>query len=194
MSVKLKLKKVRLSFPYIFDKSDKSNKFEATFMVDPSDKLNRSAIKKAVIDAIGESKLSKAFDTGKIRWKGSCYKSQDSDLVDIREKGGIIGETEGAYRDEYEDVLLVKASNKVRPTVVHKDKSKLDAEDGVVYSGCYVNAVLSIWIQNSDEYGNRINCELQGLQFSADGESFGGGGTTASDDDFDDDFEDEDDL
>ena len=190
MSTKVILKNVRLSFPYLFNQSDKSNKFEATFMLDPNDEKNLKAIKKGIKAALAESKLAAKFGKSKIGWKGSCLKSQDDDLVDIKTIGGMVGETEGKIRDEYEGLYLVKASNATRPNIVDRDKTPLDSTDGRPYSGCYVLAVLGVWIQDND-FGQRINCELQGVQFMSDGEAFAGG-AVASSDDFDDDFDDED--
>jgi predicted 2-oxoglutarate/Fe(II)-dependent dioxygenase YbiX len=49
-----------------------------------------------------------------------------------------------------------------------------------MYAGCYVNAAISIWIQNN-QFGKRVNSNLLALQFVKDGESFGGGGVKVND-------------
>ncbi len=41
------------------------------------------------------------------------------------------------------------------------------------YDGCYVDATITLWTQNSKDYGNRINGNLRGIRFRADGEEFG---------------------
>lgn len=46
------------------------------------------------------------------------------------------------------------------------------------YSGCYVNASLEFWAQDNN-WGQRINAQLRGVQFFKDGDAFAGGGTTA---------------
>lgn len=52
---------------------------------------------------------------------------------------------------------------------------RLDREtQGVIYGGCYVNAIMEVWAQDN-QWGKRINAQLAGLQFVKDGESFGGG-------------------
>jgi len=55
---------------------------------------------------------------------------------------------------------------------------------GRLYDGCYVDVTVDIWPQDN-ENGKRINAQLVGVQFRADGDSFSGG-AVASVDDFDD--------
>lgn len=66
------------------------------------------------------------------------------------------------------------------------------------YAGCYVNAKVRFWAQDSEEYGKRINASIEAVQFAKDGEAFGGGVRTNVDDEFDeqegDDLLDDDDL
>lgn len=187
---KVILKNVRSSFLHVFEESDQSGKFDATGLIQPDDKANIKALKKGMKEAIDEKGLTKKFEAGKIRWKGMCLKAQSGELVDFRDAGGLVGEAEGKYREEFEDVLIVKASNVTRPVVKDRDKTPLVAADGKPYSGCYVNLILDVWCQDND-HGQRVNANLLGIQFKEDGPAFSGG-ATASDDDFDDDFEDED--
>jgi hypothetical protein len=93
------------------------------------------------------------------------------------------GDAKATY-EGYEGNLFFNASNKVRPTVVNRDRSPLTAQDGVVYSGCFVNVIIDVWAQDN-EYGKRINAQLQGVQFFKDGDAFSGGGTAADAGDFD---------
>lgn len=67
-----------------------------------------------------------------------------------------------------------RAQSKGRPRIVGKDGKDLPDNSGVIYSGCYANLNLDIWAQKRDN-GNRINCALEGLQFFAEGDAFGGG-------------------
>ncbi len=86
--------------------------------------------------------------------------------------------------DGYAGCMSVKASTAKRPIVIGKDKSPLSEDDNVIYSGCYVNAIISLWAQNNG-FGKRINASLEGVQFAKDGSPFGDGGSKASVDDFD---------
>ncbi len=82
---------------------------------------------------------------------------------------------------EGDDVNYIKASNKKRPTVVNRDKSPITEDDGIIYGGCYVNASITLWVQNNN-YGKRVNANLRAIQFVKDGESFGVGSLDASND------------
>jgi hypothetical protein len=71
----------------------------------------------------------------------------------------------------------------VRPTVINRDRTPLTAADGVIYSGCHGNVQVEVWAQDNS-YGKRINAQLLGVQFTRDGDSFGGGTQPAKPDDF----------
>ena len=65
---------------------------------------------------------------------------------------------------------------KNRPTIYDKANRKLESSrdiESLIYSGCYVHAVLDLWAQDN-KWGRRVNCTLQGVMFAADGENFGG--------------------
>lgn len=86
-------------------------------------------------------------------------------------------EYEGA--DGYgEDVMFVAASadvDKFNPaeSIRDCDKSrKLTAADNRPYSGCYGNLVVRFWPQDND-WGKRINCALEVIQFVKHGEPLG---------------------
>jgi hypothetical protein len=81
----------------------------------------------------------------------------------------------------FEDIMYVSASNKMRPVAVNRDTSPVSAEDGVIYSGCYVNATVELWAQDN-KYGKRVNATLLGVQFSKAGDAFGGGSVGSADD------------
>lgn len=86
--------------------------------------------------------------------------------------------------DGFDDtVMFVSASNDKRPGVFDRDRTPLAQTDGKVYAGCYVNALVEVWAQDN-QYGKRVNAQLRGVQFAADGEPFGGGGRPATEDDF----------
>ena len=91
---------------------------------------------------------------------------------------------DGDTKAEYEGFpgnYFVSARNEVRPIVVDRNRAPLTAADGKPYSGCYVVAILEVWVQDN-KYGKRINASLSGVQFFADGEAFSGGGVARADD------------
>lgn len=79
--------------------------------------------------------------------------------------------------------MSIRASNKVRVPVLGADKAPLAESDGVVYAGCYVNAIIDFFAYENSGAG--ISASLRGVQFVRDGDAFAGGGV-ASEDDFDD--------
>lgn len=104
------------------------------------------------------------------------------------------GDGKSSY-EGFEGNVYLATSCKTRPLTLNRDKSPLTEEDGVLYSGCFVNASVELWAQDN-AYGKRINAQLGGVQFFKDGDAFSGGGSSADESDFDelDDGADADDL
>lgn len=70
-----------------------------------------------------------------------------------------------------------------------------EGDNDAPYSGSYVNAKVRFWAQDDKEYGKRINCSIEAVQFAKHGEAFGGGARTNVDDEFDEeDVDDTDDM
>ncbi len=81
------------------------------------------------------------------------------------------GNTKGY--DGWKDMIVFVASNSVRPVVVDQKLVPVVAGDkNAPYSGCYVNATVTLWSQNNS-YGKRINGNLRAVQFVKDGPAFG---------------------
>lgn len=90
------------------------------------------------------------------------------------------GATKAGYAG-YDGNLFINTRSKMRPTVVDRNKVPLSEEDGKVYAGCYVNALIELWAQDSQSYGKRINAQLRGVQFSRDGDAFSAGSVAGED-------------
>lgn len=87
------------------------------------------------------------------------------------------GEDHKPGEEAYKGVLSLSGNNKNRFTVVETRGEKnipLSAADGKPYSGSYGNAIIEIWAMQND-WGRRINCGIQGIQFTRHGAAFGGG-------------------
>lgn len=67
-----------------------------------------------------------------------------------------------------------------KPLVLDTDKTPLAPDDGKPYAGCFVNASVEIYATGKPNEG--IRCGLVGVQFSRDGDAFGGGGRPNADD------------
>lgn len=83
----------------------------------------------------------------------------------------------------YPGSFYLSPSSDTRPTVVDRDRTPLTKDDGRIYSGCYVNAQVELWVQDN-KWGQRVNATLLGIQFVKDGDAFGSGSPPANPDDF----------
>lgn len=174
--MKVKLVDVRLAFPDLFVAkafagSDEASapSFGATFLFPPEHKAH-----KLMIDAINAAGIEK--------WAGKSAdilrKLLATDKTCLRD-----GDNKSEY-DGFSGMMYVSSRNKTRPQVRGKDAGLIDAKDGIIYGGCYVDAVIEIWAQDN-QYGKRVNASLKGVQFRRDGDAFAGG-APLSDDDFED--------
>ena len=149
--MKVIIKNARLSFPSIFQfatyQGQSRDRYEASFLL-PKDsdavKDVQNAIQKVGSETLGAN------------WKKAKNPLSDGD---------------GREYDGYEGMWAIKASTKKRPAVLDYDKTTLVEEDGRIYAGCYVNASLSIYAF-SNNYGNFIAAQLNGIQFFAPGKPF----------------------
>lgn len=157
-SEKIKLKNVRLSFPKLFRakafEEGQAPRFEATFLLDPSNEAHAETI--AEIEEQSKAVLKEKFN-GKVP-KGTKY---------------CFGDGNEKEYDGYEDRIYIASANRTRPTVVNRDRSALAEEDGVIYAGCYVNATITLWPQDHPKGGKRVNANLLAVQFLKEGEAFG---------------------
>lgn len=171
--MKVKLSNVRLSFPALFEAEEYKGKYtyRAKFLIDPASQAHRD-INAAIRDVAAE-KFGKKAD---IKLEEFAPSKQQYPYLDGRRV-----DFEGA---EGMWVLTgTRRQDKGRPLVIDRNKSQLAIGDGKPYSGCYVNATVDFWAQDGENPG--IRCELLGVQYHRDGDSFVGGGR-ASPDDFDD--------
>jgi hypothetical protein len=165
--MKFMFKDARIAFPDIFE-PNKDGKFAAAFIFPP----DHPAIPglEAVIEEVGKAKWGKDWE--KLRKQ---LKAGDNMLIHN-------GDSKASYVG-YEGNLFFNANNKVRPLVIDRDKTPLTAQDGKPYSGSHVIVGIDVWAQDND-FGKKINAQLQGVQFFKDGEAFSGGGGVADHSDF----------
>lgn len=167
--MRVKLNNVRLSFHDLFERGTYEGQdigYGATFLLPPDHAQVpelRAAEKAVYREKWGDKRVGLKHDSGVLK--------------DGADK---------AHIDGFEGMLFVKANSQKRPGVFDRDRRPLTKDDEKIYSGCYVNALLDVWAQDNG-YGKAIRCQLAGVQFLRDGESFGGGRSASADD-----FEDED--
>ena len=195
--MKVKLNKVRLSFPnlftpVVFPGSDKA-RYDATFLIEPGSE-NDKAIEAAITAAATEVHAAKA----------------DKFLASVKGNSNKYAYLDGNTKeyDGYEGMKFLACHSTVAPGVfthrLHNGKVchvtengatfqtdefgkkipvEVDFEVKVPYAGCYVNATVDIYVQKGDFPG--VRGSVSGVQFYSDGEAFGGG-RPASADEFDD--------
>jgi len=163
--MKITLKNTRLSFEHLFKASDFKGDgnfvYDGTFLVAKNSE-NAKILNDAIAKIIADDFKGKPLTSDKI-----CVKNGD------------FKEYEG-----YANHLYIKAKNKKRTPIVGRDRTPLIEEEGIVFSGCYVNAIIDIWPQDN-VFGKRINAKLLGVQFVKKGDSFSKG-SVVSEDDFED--------
>lgn len=189
----------RLSFPTLWELGTYKNK---AGKVTPNIRHYAS-----FVIPLAEKAVCKKIQTSFIK----IANDQDKDLKKVKD----IGEHPKIVVDKEKGMFIVKSSNSVKSPAVYFDfkgkvvKDPLGANaDAILYPGCHVKIKLTLNYSKGDVWVN-----LAAIQFSDDGERFGGGlsgdelsegfgevegdfdkPTSKSDtDDFDDDFDDDDD-
>lgn len=156
VSKKVVLKDVRLSFPSLFEteqfKGQDTGKYAASFLIEKSSKQGKE------IASLIKSVAEESFGTPVPKKVEYCIKDGDSDEIEY---------------DGYEGMWAVKANTKKRPILVDRHKSPISEDDDVLYAGCYVNASLEVYSLDN-QWGKRVSCQLNGIQFLRDGDAFGG--------------------
>lgn len=173
-NMKIRLLNVRLAFPALFEAKTVNGEgapaYSASLILPPDHPQVKDL--EAMIEAVAKAKWgAKADGILTLMKKQDKTALHDGDLK--MNYSGFAGN------------LYVSARSQTRPTVVDANKTPLTAADGKPYAGCYVNAVVELWAQDNS-YGKRVNASLGGVQFAADGDSFGGGSGPADVDEFDD--------
>ncbi len=162
MATKIKLNNVRLSFPSLFklskfkneDGSFTDGKFEATFLIHKDDQADLIAKIEKEADAFLVEKFGNKEKVPKAL-KRTAFK--DGDTFDY---------------DGYENHMAFKGGSNGRVTVIDRDKTPLAQEDGVLYAGCYVHALVSFWYSEHPLGGKQLLANLHGVQFFRAGEAF----------------------
>lgn len=182
VNVDVVLKGVRLVNEHVFEKSTPKGSPNATAAFNA-----RVLIKKG---SDNHKKIQQAFkDAAEAAWG----KKADENLAIIAEDKKLSCVQDGdsaaikAKNPEFAGHILLSAkSNDTRPEVRGRDgKTPLAAEDGILYRGCHVNFMVSLWTQDN-QHGVGMRANLLGVQFHSDGEAMSGGGRVADDSMFED--------
>lgn len=173
--MKIKIRNVRIAFcDTLFVAKDyqdnKKFRHSATFLAEvgsESAKQIETAIK-AVAEEKWKAKAPIMLESLKFNANKNCY---------------LPGALKADKYDGFEGCMSLSTHRKVEDGVPDiRDIRGQKCGTGVVYSGCYVNAIVDIYAQGAPNEG--IRCGLVGVQFLRDGDAFSG--SRASDSDFED--------
>lgn len=187
----LTLKRVRLSFPSIFEKKQTSEdgkpKYSLSVLMDPN-----TAQGKANIQAVKDMQTRLAKATWKDNWE-KVLKATEWDRRLLR-PGDKATNSEGDIYAGYEGMYFVSASNTRNIKVLNRNKSPAGPEDQErFYGGCYVDVVLSCYtVTDRKKGGNGLFATIEIVRWVADGEAFGA--APVDEDEYLDDLDDDEDF
>lgn len=197
--MKLKIVGARLAFPVLFTpeqvNGEGEEKYSCNLLIGPDRDLVVLQGETEIIDDrpvtryVKKIKITDAMEAvgSKHAWKKGSKWASVKNAMEKQDRAFL---HDGDLKDKYAGFagqwyVSAGASIAQRPKVVDTNGRPLTERDGRVYSGCYVIGLIELWAQDN-EWGQRINAQLRGIQFLRDGDSFGGGSAPAADDEFDD--------
>lgn len=115
--------------------------------------------------------------------KGKDEKPGIIDLAKTKDggKNWVLKDGSAKEYDGYAGNFYINPSNEKRPNVYDRDGSPLTAEDGVIYSGCYADAIVEVYAYAHKVGGKGVSSSFKGLRFRKDGDAFAGGAPVTAD-------------
>lgn len=171
----IRLNNVRLAFPKLWTPEpfpggqDPTPYFSATFIIPknhPQIKALESLMSKLATEKWGPAKGPQVLKAAKAI--GKVFLRDGDAKADV---------------DGFEGNMFISARSKTRPSVFNNLRQPVTEADGIIYGGCYVNAVISTFAYTKGNNG--LGAGLKGVQFHAPGDAFAGVGKPADEDDFD---------
>lgn len=164
-SEKLLIPNSRMSFPRLDKPAAYSEgqalKYDATFLLDPSNAEHKTVIK--TVEAAAMKLVKEKFNgvvPDDITW---CFGKGDK-------KATIKPDTYGAYKGMW----YLTAHEQTRPGIAGRDgKAVLPGEKQFPYAGCYVNGKVTLWLYTGPKGKPGVNANLLAVQFVKDGPAFG---------------------
>lgn len=183
--MKLKLQRVRISFaqglfvPQALEPGQ-TPKYGADFLLVPGCRVLRVHDDKSTTPIAPTDALVAVANA---TWKGKgveMLRQLESSKKCLRE-----GDRKGEKYPDYAGLLYFTAKHKRQPALYDRDKSPITSDNGRIYSGCYVTAIIELYgVVDPKKRG--VFASLLGVQFVEDGEAFAGSGSRADENDFDD--------
>jgi len=164
------LKNVRLAFPTLkeAERFDPNNtKSEARY----SANLLFSKENKALYDQCVAAMHAAAEAKWGAAKAAAAVKSLSAGLKTALQDGELKADKYDGFEGHWS--VSAHAKESTPPRLLDRDKTELPRNTSKIYAGCYVNASIEFWAQDNS-FGKRINAQLRGVQFAADGDAFGG--------------------
>tara|TARA_R110000868_G_scaffold304136_3_gene564644 strand:+ start:915 stop:1508 length:594 start_codon:yes stop_codon:yes gene_type:complete len=181
--MQIRILKVRIAFPQLDvakPYKEQAPRYQAKFIVEPKSD-NVKLIEKAMLAAAtakwsekGAAVLKKLVEDHRTAFSKREYSSQKTDKV-YPGFEGMYCLSAGNRQDE-QPTIYDQYANKIADPVKIKQ---------LIYRGCYTHALVTFWAQDND-FGRRINCQMNGVMFAGDGQRLSGGSNEASEKDFED--------
>lgn len=194
--MKVILKNARLSFHDLFEARGFQGgdpKFSGTFICGKDTTVKFARDGEQVIEShevlteLTATVLSDKFGKGKHKADNWFYNKADGSTT--RNK---FSDKEDEYRNGVGSdtwyVTAAKREDKARNgkmTILDQRREAIDANSGLIYSGCYVNVILDVFGYEGGS-GKGVTASLEAVQLLKDGESLAGGKAADPASDFDD--------
>lgn len=154
--VEIMLKDVRCSYPFLFTRAKykgEEKSYGSKLILDPANKEHAGYLKQ--INAGIDKLMKDILDKTKLPADKKCLRDGND-----------------YEAEELQDMWRLSANSNTIPHVFLKGSNTETAdniEESGIYPGCFVNAKVHLWASADN---NRVNCQLIGIQFKRDGESF----------------------
>lgn len=171
-NIEIKIHNIRCNW-YRGNIPDDKGKYSVQLLFDPSDKRHAKILDeiKAAHDEVLTARFGKV-----IKYAHPLIRSHEADDEDVEKYPELL------------NMITVKATKSKRPDVRDRDKSPIDEDASIPYSGCYNNYIIAVYPADfADEKGVKIRracATLLGVQFFNHGEKLGGGSRQLTDADF----------
>ena len=167
----IRLKNVRLSFAALSrpklpkgETDPLKAKYKATFLLDPSNPEHVAQI--AAVKASAKAIRAAQWQDAKVQGLKPCFK------LNVPKAPGSEEDEEDVLYEGWENMFSVVTSESEKPKQVNaKGIPVEEGHPGAPYSGCYVDAWITLWTQDNS-FGKRINGNLLAVQFRGAGDAF----------------------
>lgn len=180
MGIRIKVQNARISFaeglstPSAFEPGQ-ALKYNSDFLLVPGSTVLKKVDQAYVKSTIEQVLIEVATETWKTKEAGmNMLKSLESSRKSVR-RGDTRVSRAGEVYEGYAGILYIAAKSKTKPMLLDRAGQPLtDEHRGMIYSGCYVNAIIDIY-GIADPKRKGVFAGLNAVQFVKDGDAFAGG-------------------